>query len=217
MTKNNSNTNTLDRIIEVAESLFANQGYDGTSTRQIASGAGISIQTLHYHCKNKENLFNIVLERAIKPVLAMVDIRVQDMLKKDLDDDQVLKEEVDQVIEDLFDVLSENSNYPLLFFRQLIERNKKLKRTEFEEILPALGNWNSLIDQMLGDKRKRGIDFPLFLVSLSWIYWGLFVNPEYLSGVLGIPPDSPEYNLRLKAHAKEMTARMLGLSSLNGR
>jgi len=50
-------TDTKQKIIEVARVLFANQGFEGTSVREIAKEAEVNVASLNYHFSNKENLF----------------------------------------------------------------------------------------------------------------------------------------------------------------
>ena len=46
-----------DKIIQAAGKLFARQGYNGTSTREIAQLAGVSENTLFRHFDHKEDIF----------------------------------------------------------------------------------------------------------------------------------------------------------------
>ena len=46
-----------DEILDVAEQLFMQQGYKGTSTRQIAELLGITQPNLYYHFKRKEDIY----------------------------------------------------------------------------------------------------------------------------------------------------------------
>ena len=59
---------TAQRILDVAEDLFARQGYDGTSLRQIADGAGIREPGLYNHFGGKQALYEAVLYRALNPM-----------------------------------------------------------------------------------------------------------------------------------------------------
>lgn len=54
-------TDTKVKIMEVARILFANQGFEGTSVREIAKQAEVNIASVNYHFSNKENLFNEIL------------------------------------------------------------------------------------------------------------------------------------------------------------
>ena len=57
------NTRKRDRILDVAEALFAEHGYDGVTLRQIARGAGVDVALASYHFGKKLDLFNAVFER----------------------------------------------------------------------------------------------------------------------------------------------------------
>ncbi|WP_141433138.1 TetR/AcrR family transcriptional regulator [Bacillus sp. 03113] len=48
---------TREKILQTALQLFGEKGYAGTSTREIAEGAGVNHLTLFRHFGNKENLF----------------------------------------------------------------------------------------------------------------------------------------------------------------
>ncbi|MBO2439699.1 TetR/AcrR family transcriptional regulator [Actinomadura nitritigenes] len=53
-----------EHILDVATRLFAEHGYDGTSTRSIAEAAGLNIATVAYHTGGKRDLYLAVMERA---------------------------------------------------------------------------------------------------------------------------------------------------------
>jgi AcrR family transcriptional regulator len=56
---------TRGRILDAAERLFAEQGVDGTSLRQIMSVAEVSISQINYHFGDKEALLRAIFERKI--------------------------------------------------------------------------------------------------------------------------------------------------------
>ncbi|MDA5194045.1 TetR/AcrR family transcriptional regulator [Govanella unica] len=56
---------TKDRILDAAEALFAEGGYDGVSLRQITQQAGVDLALANYHFETKENLFREVLRRRV--------------------------------------------------------------------------------------------------------------------------------------------------------
>lgn len=59
---------TLDRILIAAESLFAEQGYDGTTLRQITQRAKVNLAAVNYHHGDKESLYLEILRRRIQPI-----------------------------------------------------------------------------------------------------------------------------------------------------
>ncbi len=56
-------TKAKDSILDAAERLFAHHGYSGTSMRMVAEEAGVAQALIHYHCKTKERLFELIIER----------------------------------------------------------------------------------------------------------------------------------------------------------
>jgi len=61
---------TRDRIIAVARSLFAENGYQGTSTERVLAETEISRGALYHHFENKEALFAAVLEAVERDLVA---------------------------------------------------------------------------------------------------------------------------------------------------
>ncbi len=59
---------TLIRILNAAESLFAQHGYDGTSLRQVTKNAKANLAAVNYHYGDKESLFATVIRRRIQPI-----------------------------------------------------------------------------------------------------------------------------------------------------
>lgn len=58
---------TKERILEAALTLFAENGYDGTSVEQIATEVGIKAPSLYKHYKGKEDILNaLIIEKHIR-------------------------------------------------------------------------------------------------------------------------------------------------------
>jgi AcrR family transcriptional regulator len=200
---------TWERILESAETLFARQGYSGTSTRQIATEAGVSIQTLQYHCGGKNNLYKKVLERTVIPVTDLINRYVQKMVEQDLTDVRVLEESVARIIDELFDLLHAHPNYAPLFYRQWLVQDPDLRSVEWENLTPVFRQWSKEVEAQLDEERLRDTNLFLLFMSLSWSYWGLFVQPSFIARYMGIDPDSAEFLRIVKDHAWEMTLRMM--------
>ena len=55
---------TKERILDAALTLFAENGYDGTSVEQIANIVGIKAPSLYRHYKGKEDILNALIDSA---------------------------------------------------------------------------------------------------------------------------------------------------------
>lgn len=60
----NYNKDTRERILKAAILEFEEKGYNGTRMQVIADRAGINKALLHYYYKNKDALFQIIIQRA---------------------------------------------------------------------------------------------------------------------------------------------------------
>ncbi len=63
-----SQIDTKEKILDVAEELFAKTGYQGTSMRAITSKAGVNLAAINYHFGSKQRLVIAVVERRLLPL-----------------------------------------------------------------------------------------------------------------------------------------------------
>src|SRR4029077_8186982 len=59
---------TKDRILDAAEELFMEHGFEATSLRQITAAARVNLAAVNYHFGSKEDLFQAVLTRRLDPM-----------------------------------------------------------------------------------------------------------------------------------------------------
>ena len=59
---------TRARILDCAEVLFASRGFTGTSLREIAGEVGIREPGLYNYFAGKQDLYDAVLDRALRPM-----------------------------------------------------------------------------------------------------------------------------------------------------
>jgi AcrR family transcriptional regulator len=64
----NRSTVTKERILDTAESLFMEHGFEATGLRHITTEAGVNLAAVHYHFGGKEELFEAVLTRRLDPM-----------------------------------------------------------------------------------------------------------------------------------------------------
>ena len=64
-----STTETKEQILTVAERLFAEHGFTGTTLRNVVSEAGVNLAAVNYHFGSKEELFRAVVARFARPVV----------------------------------------------------------------------------------------------------------------------------------------------------
>jgi len=107
------------KTLEAAIKLFAKQGYNGTSTLQIAKVAGVSQATVFKYFKTKEDL----LYSIIVPVIPKLFSSFLGRVKKA----NSVQELISYVVRDRFEFLEENRNTVRIVFSELLT-NEELKK-----------------------------------------------------------------------------------------
>ncbi|MCL8017714.1 TetR/AcrR family transcriptional regulator [Streptomyces sp. AS02] len=72
-TKQRRRGNTRQRIQDVALELFAEQGYEKTSLREIAERLEVTKAALYYHFKTKEEIIVSIFEDLTKPIEELIE------------------------------------------------------------------------------------------------------------------------------------------------
>jgi AcrR family transcriptional regulator len=60
-------------ILKTAASLFANQGFDATTTQQIARESGVTEPLIYYHFKGKDDLFTRIIGNTFSEYFSRID------------------------------------------------------------------------------------------------------------------------------------------------
>jgi AcrR family transcriptional regulator len=145
---------TRARVLAAATEVFARDGFEGTSLRQIAEVAGIDIATLKYHVGNKAALFTEVyqdgyehFQQSLGPLLLRLP------LARNPDE---LVVEVRALIERGYDYFEKNESFIRLWLFRLLEGPEEV--LEAEETLRS--NVMMLIEAAVGILRERGLVRP---------------------------------------------------------
>jgi AcrR family transcriptional regulator len=102
---------TAQRILDVAEQLFAEKGFDGATLRDIAGRVGIREPGLYNHFASKEALYRSVLERALQPLADAID---------ELMEREASPEELKALPARLTDLIALHPNIVALMYRSLL-------------------------------------------------------------------------------------------------
>jgi AcrR family transcriptional regulator len=102
-----------DKILDVAEALFARRGFEGVGMREVADAAGLGKSSLFHHFRSKAQLYLAVLER----LLAHLDERLREALA----DPGLPLARLDRWLDALVDALAEREPAARLLLRGLFE------------------------------------------------------------------------------------------------
>src|SRR6266852_4816583 len=61
-------SDTKTRILDAAEKLIGEKGFEATSLRDITAEAQVNLAAVNYHFQSKDSLIDAVIQRRIEPV-----------------------------------------------------------------------------------------------------------------------------------------------------
>ena len=102
-----------DKILDVAEALFARSGYSGIGMREVATEVGLGKSSLFHHFESKRSLYFLVLERVLG--------RVAEHLAPAFAAPHSPTERLDALSDALIDALAEHPTSARLLLRSLFE------------------------------------------------------------------------------------------------
>lgn len=100
---------TRERLLDAAERLFAERGFEGASMRALAQTAGASLSSTNYHFGTKEALLQAVLRRRAGPMNAVRLQRLDEAEYSAGDGPVALDEILDAFVRPLFEVRAADS------------------------------------------------------------------------------------------------------------
>ncbi|NOY22354.1 MAG: TetR/AcrR family transcriptional regulator [Acidobacteria bacterium] len=168
---------SIEAVLEAALELFSSQGYGATSMRQIAEKAGVSVGNIYHHFKNKELIFQRLLDRyweiVLDPELKLNRIFSKAEFPDDLED---LADAIEEVV-------NNHSRKILLIYVDVIEfRGAHIRK--FYETMAV--RFEAQYGKNLAKRKKKGEltgGDPLVGVMLAVRWFFYFFTVEKSFGV----------------------------------
>lgn len=136
---------TREKLLKAALKLFAAQGYDGTSTKQICDAVGANVAAVTYHFQTKENLLETIIEENSKHQDSIIV-----MILKEVHTVEELKIRIRMFSEAIIDTTNSNPD-----FHTLITHEAKKNMIAFETIKQNAESFHSMIIKFFKDAKKK--------------------------------------------------------------
>jgi AcrR family transcriptional regulator len=196
-------------IINAAEKLFSDAGFDGTSVRDIAQAAGVNVAMISYYFGSKEKLMEAIFEqKTIK-----MRLKVENMLQ---DREMSYHQKVNILIEDYVEkLLTQPQFHKIMLGEQLAGKPggiagmiNELKKRNFELIKKLINE-----GQKSGEFRKN-VDIVLMMATMVGTVSQMIISPDFYREVNGMDHmTKSEYTAytkkRLCAHLKNLFKSIL--------
>ncbi len=169
---------TVDRILDVAEKLFAQGSYGTISLRDIAERAGLQQPGLYKHFKNKEELYQRVYDRALQPLSDVM----EDILAGP--DDMAM---IDDLGGRLTDLLAQHPN-----ITQLLLRANTRSPTEQDDVavewLQRLTDYGRRLTEKSGTTTENRL-LAVQIVAVYNVLFGYFTSAPLIETLSGVRAD----------------------------
>ena len=183
-----------DAILDAADSLFGEHGFDAASTRQIGEEAGINKALIHYHFASKQSLFNSVLDRYYE--------RLNETLRGALEDEGALRERLGRLLDAYVDFLNENRRFSRMVQREVASGRHVQHITDHMAPIFRLGE--ELVRQAYPATRDGELAASQLLVSFYGMVVSWFTFSPVVEGLLGADPLSERWLAERKRHLQRM-------------
>ncbi len=197
------------QIIEIAEKLFADRGFKGTSVRDIAEEAGINVAMISYYFGSKVKLMEAIFEVRI----GSVQMRIENLIR---DDSMTPLQKINKLIDEHVErVAQRECFYKIMITEQLVNKNPAVLHAANQlKIRNA-----ELVGQLIKDGQKKSmfkkkVDLILMLNTLVGTVWQTWMNKSYyreFNNLQSLPDE--EFNTLLKrkisVHIKTLFKELL--------
>jgi AcrR family transcriptional regulator len=168
---------TKQRILDAAERLFAEHGFDGASLRAITAIAGVNLAAVNYHFRSKEALIQAVLARKLGPInrrrLEMLDKYEADAGSKPVPLHKLVHAMIDPMVRPV--PSAAGMSFGTVMGRVYLERNAQLQRLLVAELQEIIRRFSAALHRSLP------------ALTIEEVYWRLFFTIGTVSHTLAAP------------------------------
>lgn len=158
----------LNRLLDKAEQLFWNYGFNAVSVDRIAAEAGISKMTLYKYFNSKEDLFIDIYKRNVEYYIG----RIQELIDE--------KYHTIDKIEALYaHSLKVAKEYPAVLIRDIVEKKTIYERVLAIKLEKGLPIWKNILEDGIRKGEIRKLDL-FFISELLMNLPAAFKDSEYL-------------------------------------
>jgi AcrR family transcriptional regulator len=186
--------NPRERILEAADTLFGEVGFDATTTREIADRSGVNKALIHYHFKSKEGLMASLLDQYYQ--------QLAETIQQALGGETTLRERMHRLLDAYVDVLAATLNFARIVQREASGGQHMARIRAHMAPLFTLGT--QLVKELYPAARQGELAAEQLLTSFYGMVISYFTFNDLLADLYGADPLSPALLAQRKAHLGRM-------------
>ncbi len=182
-------------ILNAAEGLFSEFGFEGTSTRQIAKESGANMAMINYYFGSKEGVFLEIMESRISGFKSQLDLISEEQIPA--------REKLLKVVEQYTNRIFANINFHKMMHREL----SLTQRPEmFSKIKDAMASNRLVIEKIIengiAEKTFRPVDVRMTIASIMGSITLIATSPSKVI-------DTPDFDINDKAQGEVLRKRLI--------
>ena len=194
-----------DYILDVAERIFSEKGFDGASTRLISGEAGVNMAMLNYYFGSKEGLFLAIFERKIS--------HFQNIMQN-LGNDATLSawDKMEKYVEMYGEKVVNNNCFQKLIYREMgMNRGNDLSGKIRDMLMKNIAELDKILREGIANGEfKKDIDIPMVIATLFGTKNYMLNTPLISSALLGYDvQDEKMIETKLKPQLKSYMKNLL--------
>jgi len=191
-------------IISIAEKLFSDNGFDGTSVRDIAHEAGVNVAMISYYFGSKEKLMEAVFEQKTN----VMRLKVENLLQNT---ELTSLEKIYTLIDDYVNKFMNQQQFQkIMLLEQLVDKNGGIPQLIYE-----LKKRNIVsIEKLIHEGQKKGefineIDIPLMMNTMVGTVSQMIISQRFYKDINNLQQlNEAEYTQyminKLSSHLKKI-------------
>jgi len=193
---------TRDRVLQVAQALFAERGYRGTSLRDIAKRIGIKAPSLLHHFPSKQQLYLAVLDKMFESL--------EDAANAIAWGKGSRQERMRQAVGNAIDFIASHSDFVRIMWKEMADESGIGRQVLKRRVPPLFSTAVNFIfrGQREGEFRSE-VDPLHFMWSLNSITIGYFTTAAMLRRLWNMNLLEPAMIERRKREVIDMVERTL--------
>lgn len=164
-------------ILDVAERMFSELGYDGASTRIISKEAEVNVAMLNYYFGSKDGLFTAVFERRVAKFRTIL---------QNINHEQISSwEKIQKCVDYYIDRIVSNSSFHKLMHRELsLTQRSEITKTITDILLTNVMEVKKIIEEGIANGSFRSdVDVEMLIATMFGTKYYI-MNSSQLSSVL---------------------------------
>lgn len=194
---------TAERILDVAETLFAERGFAGVAVRDIAAGVKLNPASLYNHFLSKQELYEAVLDRGLQPIVELL---------RALSESKGSEEPDFEPLDAVVDYVATKPGLARILQYEVLSGGENIQRLAGRWLAPIYERGIDVLKTNPGSASWEPEDLPLLIAAFHNIIVGYFSTAPLRERILGEDPLSSDALVRQKRFLREVARRLLTVS-----